>query len=156
MVGCWVVLELLTILSCFVIRSLTGNTAFSVMFHCINLVDCIIWIWLLVPFLVMCDFIFPSLCLVKLCLSERKWLKAGLRSSWKNEVAPELSVFVSMTPAPELCFFKHGSGFALLIQFNKFNFPSVRVASERVIPTYFELTLLPLPGLVSRKEFGLE
>jgi len=55
-------------------RSLTGNTAFSVMFHCINLVDCIFWIWLLVPILVMCGLIFPSLCLVKLYLLERKCL----------------------------------------------------------------------------------
>jgi len=28
------------------------------------------------PYLVMCVFTFPSLCLVKLCFSERKWLFA--------------------------------------------------------------------------------
>jgi len=44
------------------------------MFHGMKLVDCIFWICLLVPFLVMCGFIFPSLCLVKLCFSESKWL----------------------------------------------------------------------------------
>jgi len=31
-------------LSCFVIRSLIGNIAFSFMFHCMFLVDCIFWI----------------------------------------------------------------------------------------------------------------
>ena len=59
---------------CFVIRSLIGNIAFSFMFYCMNLVDCIFWIYLLVGFLVMCGFIFPSLCFVKLRFSERKWL----------------------------------------------------------------------------------
>jgi len=61
-------------LSCFVIKSLIGNIAFSFMFHCMNLVDCIFWIWLWVPFLVFCGYIFPSLCSVELCFSERKWL----------------------------------------------------------------------------------
>jgi len=51
-------------LSCFVTRSLIGNIAFSFIFHCMNLVDCIFWICILVLFLVMCCFIFPSLCLV--------------------------------------------------------------------------------------------
>jgi len=52
----------------FVIRNLIGNiTTFSFMFHYMNLVDCIFWICLLEPFLVMCGFIFPSLRLVKLC-----------------------------------------------------------------------------------------
>jgi len=49
----------LTSLSCFVIRSLIGNIALNFMFHCMNLGDCISWIWVLVPFLVMCGFIFP-------------------------------------------------------------------------------------------------
>ena len=75
---------------------------------------------------------------------------AGLRSSCKNEVAPapELSVFVSMAPAPapELCFFitwlRLRSSCALLIHFNNFAIPSVLlVASEGVIPIYFELIL---------------
>ena len=61
-------------LCCFVIKSLIGNIAFSFMFHCMNLVDCNFLIWVLVPFLVMCGFIFPRLCLVKLCFSQRKWL----------------------------------------------------------------------------------
>ena len=59
---------------------------------------------------------------------------------------PELSVFVSMAPAPELRFFLTwlqlcpASGIALLIQFNNFDIPTVLlVASERVIPIYFEL-----------------
>jgi len=55
---------------------------------------------------------------------------------------PELSVFVNMAPAPDLCFFQHGcgSGCVLLIHINNFGIPSVLlVASERVIPTYFEL-----------------
>jgi len=85
-------------------------------------------------------------------------LCTGLRSSCKNEMAPapELSVFVNMAPAPEQCFFQHGSGWVLLIHINNFGIPSVLlVASERVIPTYFELILLPLPGLGTRKEFGL-
>ena len=47
-------------LNCYVIRSSIGNIVFSFMFHCMNLVDCIIWICLLVPFLVMCGFIFPT------------------------------------------------------------------------------------------------
>jgi len=91
------------------------------------------------------------------------WFLAGLRSFCKNEMAPapELSVFVSMAPAPELCFFvtwlRLHSGCALLIRFNNFGIPSVLlVASERVIPTYFELILLLLPGLCTRKEYGLE
>jgi len=42
-----------------VIRSLIGNIALIFMFHCMNLGDCISWIWVLVPFLVMCGFIFP-------------------------------------------------------------------------------------------------
>ena len=54
---------------CLVIRS---NIAFSFMLHCMNLVDSIFWICLLVPYLVMCGFIFPRLCLVKLCFSEMK------------------------------------------------------------------------------------
>ena len=57
--------------------------------------------------------------------------------------APELSVFVSMAPAPELCFLSHGSGCVMLIHFNNFGMPRqpsvLLVASERVIPTYFEL-----------------
>jgi len=61
-------------LSCFVIRSLVGNIALSFMFHCMILVDCIFWICVLVPVLVMCGSIFPSLSLAKLCFSERKWL----------------------------------------------------------------------------------
>jgi len=44
----------------------------------------------------------------------------------------------------------------LLIHFNKFGIPSVLTASERVIPTYFEQILIPLPDLGSRKEFGLQ
>jgi len=75
--------------------------------------------------------------------------------------APELSVFVSMAPASELCFFynvppapapelcffitwfrlwlRSGSGCALLIHFNDFAIPSaLHVASEGVIPIYFE------------------
>jgi len=72
--------------------------------------------------------------------------EAGLRSSCRNEVAPEPSVFVSVAPAPELCFFitwlRLLSGCALLIHFNNFGIPSVSlVGSERVIPTYFELIL---------------
>ena len=78
--------------------------------------------------------------------------KPGLRSSCKNEMAPdpELSVFVSMAPAPapELCFFitwlrlRSGSGCALLIHFNNFGMPSVLLlASERIIPTHFGLIL---------------
>jgi len=52
---------------------------------------------------------------------------------------------------------RSGSDCALLIHFNNFGIPSVLlVTSECVIPTYFELILLPLPGLGSRKEFGLE
>jgi len=71
-------------------------------------------------------------------------LYTGLRSSRKNEKAAELSVFVSM--APELCFFmtwlRFHSGYALLTRFNNFGIPSILlVASERVIPTYFELIL---------------
>jgi len=66
-----------------------------------------------------------------------------------------------MAPTPELCFFitwlRLLSGCALLIHFNNFGIPSVLlVASERVIPTYFEQILLPLPGLGGQKEFGLE
>ena len=34
----------LATLSCFVIISQIGNIAFSFMFHCMNLVDCIFWI----------------------------------------------------------------------------------------------------------------
>ena len=75
----------------------------------------------------------------------------------QNKMAPELSVFVSMATAPELCFFITWlrlqlrscvfftwlrSGCALLIHFNNFGIPSVLfVASVRVIPTYFELIL---------------
>jgi len=51
-----------------------------------------------------------------------------------------------MAPAPELCFFitwlRLRSGCALLIHFNNFSIPTpsaLLVASERVIPTYFEL-----------------
>ena len=59
--------------------------------------------------------------------------------------------FYDMAPAPLR------SGCALLINFNNFGIPGVLlVASERVIPTYFKLILLPLPGLASRKEFGTE
>jgi len=63
---------------------------------------------------------------------------SGLRSSCKNEMDPD--------PAPELCFFitwlRLRSGCALLIHSNNFGIPSVLlVASERVIPTYFELIL---------------
>jgi len=57
-----------------VIKSLIGNIAFSFKFHCMILVDCIFWISVLVPVLVMCGFIFPSLGLVKLWFSERMWL----------------------------------------------------------------------------------
>jgi len=55
--------------------TIIGNTAFSFMFHCMNLFDCIFGICLLVPFLVMRGFISLSLCLVKfyLCFSERRW-----------------------------------------------------------------------------------
>jgi len=79
---------------------------------------------------------------------EKQRLNPGLRSSCKNEMAPELSVFVSRAPAPvpELCFYitwtrlRLRSACALLIHFNNFGIPSVLlVASERVIPTYFEL-----------------
>jgi len=49
------------------------------------------------------------------------------------------------------------SGSALLIHLNNFVIPTVLlVASERVIPTDFELILQPLPGLGSRNEFGPE
>ena len=44
---------------CFVIISQIDNIAFSVMFHCMNLVDCIFWICVLVLFLVMCVFTVP-------------------------------------------------------------------------------------------------
>jgi len=75
---------------------------------------------------------------------------AWLRNSCKNEMAP--------APAPELCFLitwlRLRSGCALL---NNFAIPKVLlVANDRVIPKYFELILLPLPDLGSRKEFGLE
>jgi len=77
---------------------------------------------------------------------------AWLRNSCKNEMAP--------APAPELCFLitwlwlRLRSGCALL---NKFGIHIVLLEeSKRVIPTYFELILLLLPGLGSRKEFGLE
>jgi len=51
-----------------------------------------------------------------------------------------------MTPAPELYFFITRlllcSGCALLIHFNNFGMPNILlVASERIIPTYFELIL---------------
>jgi len=59
-----------------------------------------------------------------------------------------------MAPAPAPLQLR--SGCALLIHFNNFGIPSVLVASERIILTYFELILLPLPGLGGRKEFGLE
>jgi len=74
--------------------------------------------------------------------------------------APELSVFVSMAPAPELHFFANVApaptpelccfitwlrlhfGCALLMHFNNFGIHSVfLVASERLIPIYFELIL---------------
>ena len=61
-------------LNYFVIRSLIGNIAFSFMFHCMNLVDCILWTWLSMSFLVLCGIILPGLCLVKLFFSARKWL----------------------------------------------------------------------------------
>jgi len=49
------------------------------------------------------------------------------------------------------------SGCALLIDFNNFGIPNVLlVASEGVIPTYFELILLLLPGLGSGKMFGVK
>jgi len=51
-------IESLATLSCFVIRSFIGNIAFRFMFHCMNLVDCIFWICLLVPFLVVCVVLF--------------------------------------------------------------------------------------------------
>jgi len=73
--------------------------------------------------------------------------------------APELSFFVSMAPAPEMCFLITWirSGCALLIHINNFGIPSVLlVANERAIPAYFEVMLLPLADLGSRKEFGLE
>jgi len=44
--------------SWFVIVSLIGDVAFSFMFCCMSFVDCIFWIWILVPFLVMCVFTF--------------------------------------------------------------------------------------------------
>ena len=52
-----------------------------------------------------------------------------------------------MTPDPELCFFitwhRLRSGCALLIYFNTFGImlSVLLVASERIIPAYFELTL---------------
>ena len=72
----WLLVDVASLasLSCFMIRRLIGNIAFSFMFHCMSLVDGIFWICVSVPFLVMWGFIFLSLCLVKLCFSERKWL----------------------------------------------------------------------------------
>ena len=82
-----------------------------------------------------------------------------------------VSIFYTMRQGcGALCFRKHGSGsgavffmtwlrlcFVNTLYSNNFGIPSVLlVASERVIATYFELRLLPLPGLGSRKEFGLE
>ena len=40
----------LAALSYFVIASRIGNIALCDMFHCMNFVDCIFWIWVLVPF----------------------------------------------------------------------------------------------------------
>jgi len=62
-------------LSCCVMISLIGNiSAFRLMSHCMNMVDCIFWICPSVSLLVMCVYTFPSLCLVRLSFSERKWL----------------------------------------------------------------------------------
>jgi len=72
-------------LKLFMIKSLIGNIAFSFMFHCMNLVDCIFWH--LVPFLFMCGFIFSSLCLANLCFSERKWLYRSSKSDVVRIVA---------------------------------------------------------------------
>jgi len=64
-------------------------------------------------------------------------------------------IFYNMPPSPELYLFITWLRFqlrscsALLIHFNNSRMPSVLfVASDRIIPTYFELILLPLPGLV--------
>ena len=57
------------------------------MFRCMNLVDCILWICLLVAFLVMCYSIFPSLYLVKLLLFRKKTAIGPARVMWFEQNA---------------------------------------------------------------------